>query len=54
MDKQWEQQLLNMDAGAERVRFWRELEREQKAERDRPKADPLTGMQPGRLTDIIR
>jgi len=28
--------------------------REQQADRDRPKPDPITGMQPGRLTDIIR
>ena len=28
--------------------------REQQAERDWPKTDPVSGLQPGRLSDIIR
>lgn len=28
--------------------------REEEAERDRPKADPITGLQPGRLTEFFR
>lgn len=49
LDKDFKRQLLLMDAGPERVRYWERLLREQQAARDKPKADQMTGMQPGRI-----